>query len=94
MIPRVPLLQVGELCQTARADVGRGPARLVKVYHTLCLCQGVEPLGAPLAVAVRGLVADFDSHCRLAVDLLIVAGDRGPLRVPLCHLSDCHTLNV
>jgi len=58
----VPLLKVGELCQTAGGNVGGGPAGPIEVYHTLRLCQGGEPLGAPLLLTVGGLVADFDSH--------------------------------
>ena len=45
--------------------MGGRPTAQIEVYHTLCLLQGGEPLGAPLLAAVGGLVADFDSHrCR------------------------------
>jgi len=42
--------------------MGGGSTGAVEVHHTLCLCQGGEPLGAPLASVVGGLVTDFDSH--------------------------------
>ncbi len=58
----MPLLQVGELCQGGGSDVGGGPAGAVEGHHTLCLIKGREPLGAPLTLAVGGLVTDFDSH--------------------------------
>ena len=60
--PVVPLLKVGELCQTAGGNVGGGPAGLVECHHTLRLIKGREPLGAPLTLTVGGLVTDFDSH--------------------------------
>jgi len=52
----------GELRQTAGSDVSGRSTGPVEVYHTLCLCQGAEPLGAPFAGVVGGLVTDFDSH--------------------------------
>ena len=42
--------------------MGRAATAQVELHHTLCLCQGGEPLGAPLALVVRGLVANFDFH--------------------------------
>ena len=80
MTPLVPLFQVGELCQTAGTDVRRRPTGLVKVYHTLRLCERIEPLGAPFAVAVGSLVTDFDSHLSFAVDLLSVADQRQSMK--------------
>jgi len=53
---------VGKLGETAGGDVGGRPARAVKVYHTLSLLQGGEPLGAPFTGVVGGLVANFDFH--------------------------------
>ena len=51
-----------ELCQTARCHMRGRTAGAVELYHALCLFEGGEPLRAPLASVVGGLVADFDSH--------------------------------
>lgn len=42
--------------------MGGGPAGPIEGHHTLRLIKGREPLGAPLTLAVGGLVTDFDSH--------------------------------
>ncbi len=82
--PVVPLLKVGELCQGGGGDVRGGPAGPIEVYHTLCLCQGGEPLGAPLTLTVGGLVADFDSHWVGVVWYGIILQGQGGIRGPRC----------
>lgn len=72
----MPLLQVGELGETAGGDVGGRPTGAVEVYHTLCFLQSREPLRPPLAGIVGGLVTDFDSH-RLIADEVSLQGRRG-----------------
>ena len=57
----------GELCQTARCHMGRRSTAQIEVHHPLSLCQGGEPLGAPLASVVGGLVTDLDSHGLVAL---------------------------
>ena len=42
--------------------MGGAAAAQIELYHPLGLCQGGEPLGAPLLAAVGGLVTDLDSH--------------------------------
>ena len=54
--------------------MGRAATAQVELHHTLCLCQGGEPLGAPLASVVGGLVADLDFHGSFAVDCLSIGG--------------------
>jgi len=56
------LRSAGELSEGGRCHVGRGTTGAVEVYHALCLLQSGEPLRAPLAIVVGGLVTDFDSH--------------------------------
>ena len=56
--------------------MSRGTTGAVELYHALRFLQGGEPLGAPLALVVGGLVTDFDSHGSFA-DVLSMAGLRG-----------------
>jgi len=61
-----------ELSEGGRGDVRGRTTGAVEVYHTLCLCQGGEPLRPPLASIVGGLVANFDSHGRFVWLTLLV----------------------
>ena len=53
------------------SDVSRGTTGPIEVYHALCFLFGSEPLGAPVALVVWGLVADFESHGSFA-DVLTI----------------------
>jgi hypothetical protein len=56
-------------------QVSRRPAGQIEGDHTLCLCQGGEPLRAPLASVVGGLEADFvagECHGSVAVELRVL----------------------
>jgi hypothetical protein len=56
-------------------QVGRRSAGDVEGDHTLCLCQGGEPLRAPLTGVVGDLEADFvtgECHGSVAVELRVL----------------------
>jgi len=61
--------------------VSRGTTGTVELYHALRFLQSGEPLRAPVASIVGGLVTDFNSH-GLEVRCESIVADRGdPLEV-------------
>jgi len=55
--------------------MGRRSAGQIEGNHPLCLCQGGEPLRAPLTGVVGGLEADFvagECHGSVAVELSVL----------------------
>ena len=71
--------------------MGRRSAGFVELNHTLCLLQGAEELGAPLALVVRGLVANFDFHGVLGrLVLTYPTGSGVRIRVPR---TSCRTVH-
>ena len=64
--------------------MGGRPAGLVEGHHTLRLIKGREPLGAPLTLAVGGLVTDFDSHWVGVVWYGIILQGQGASAAPRC----------
>jgi hypothetical protein len=76
LVYRVRIASAIELCQTAGCHMGGAAAGAIELYHALCLGQGGEPLRAPLASVVGGLVTDFDSHGLSVVDAVSLQGQR------------------
>jgi len=68
--------------------VSRGTTGTVELYHALRFLQSGEPLRAPVASIVGGLVTDFDSHGSFVVES-ILQGRRAQSRSEMCQRPHC-----